>query len=89
MTAMLCYFESVDADIPPPPPTHLARAAVVRCGRISLSVARAASSPQRHTWHGQPRHPRNSTCETMAIFFIRVGKCRNNGYKTAKPIILY
>ena len=88
MAAMLCYFESVDAVIPPPPLTHLARAAVVRCGRISLSVARAASSPPRPTWHGQPRHPRNSTCETIA-FFIRVGKCSNNGYNSVKPIILY
>ena len=37
--------------------------------------------------HYHSCHPRNSTCETMAIFFIRVGKCSNNGYKYLPPSI--
>ena len=69
-----------------PPTTHLTRAALVRCGRISL---RAASSPPWHIWHGHPRRPQNRTCWTMTMFLIPVGKCSNNGYKSVKPIILY
>ena len=88
MAAMLCYFESVDADILLHPPLHTPGTGR-SCALRSLCVARAASPPPRHTWHGQPRHPRNSTCETMAILFIRVGKCSNNGYKSVTPIILY
>ena len=70
--------ESVDADTPPPsciPTTHLARATVLRCGRVLFGVARAAASPPTIR---QTRHPRNRTFETMAIMLIRVGMCSNN-----------
>ena len=80
MAVMLCYSESVEADTPPPTPsciptTHLARAAVLCCCRVSFSVAQAAASPPTIR---QTRHPRNRTFETMAIMLIRVGMCSNN-----------
>ena len=104
MAAMLCYSESVEQTPPPPPSciptTHLARAAVLCCGGVSFGVAQVAASPPPPPPHGQPRHPRNHTFETMAIMLIRVGMCSNNrpleqkicvavGYKSVKPIILH
>ena len=103
MAAMLCYSESVE-QTPPSPilyPHHTpgtGRSSVLRWGVIRCSASSCVTPPPPP--HGQPRHPRNRTFETMAIMLIRVGMCNNNtsleqkicvagGYKSVKPIILH